>query len=314
MSFGPRTLIAESFQAVEIKHLKGQISNEADDASGRTSAEIERVLYVRVKDFGWLERAAGAERQEQWSVKIPKTDKNAGSGSIRVRKSTNLREPGAAVSYVLTTKLDIGMRGSCAETPEQSSLDQFNIFKYFGDAGMLKDRYTFPIEGSDLNWEVDCFPKPGEMYHDWVKIDLEKWPRGKELPALPMEFVEMLDGSEGLQTPEAEEKIKQMYETMFLTPNTNQPLVDYGDTGTAGATDEDGENKQNDNGANGGTDDDNAGAAGTGASDDTGGADDNPPNAGDDQGGDGSGKEGAGATDDGNPDQDDNAGKGGNEG
>ncbi|BCM95128.1 hypothetical protein [Burkholderia phage FLC6] len=305
MSFGPRTLIAESFQEVEVKSLKGLASNEAEDVSGRTSAEIERVIYVRVKDFAWLERATGAERQEQWSVKIAKTDKNAGSGSIRVRKSINLREPGAAVSYVLTSKLDIGERGSCAETPEQSSLDQFNIFKYFGDAGMIKDRYTFPIEGSDLNWEVDCFPKPGAQYHDWVKIDLESWPRGKELPALPMEFTEMLDGSEGLQSPESEEKIKQMYETMFLTPNTNQPLADYGNSDAppaGGATDEDGEQKQNDNpdggtpaaddgsGDNGGGDgaggdDQNAGGDDSGGGDNAAGSDDNA--SGDDDQGDG---------------------------
>lgn len=303
MSFGPRTLIAESFQAVEIKALKGLTSNEAEDVSGRTSAEIERVIYVRVKDFGWLERASGAERQEQWSVKIPKTDLNAGSGSIRVRKSINLREPGAAVSYVLTTKLDIGTRGSCAETPEQSSLDQFNIFKYFGDKGMIKDRYTFPIEGSDLNWEVDCFQKPGAMYHDWVKIDLEAWPRGKELPALPMEFTEMLDGSEGLQSPESEEKIKQMYETMFLTKNTNQPLADYGNTDpNAGATDEDGENKQNDQ-ANGAPPADDAGGSDTGGAatpddqpaasdggDDQAGGGDNTGGSDDDQGGDDQGE------------------------
>lgn len=297
MSFGPRTLIAESFQDVEVKSLKGLASNEAEDVSGRTSAEIERVIYVRVKDFAWLERASGAERQEQWSVKIAKTDKNAGSGSIRVRKSINLREPGAAVSYVLTSKLDIGQRGSCAETPEQSSLDQFNIFKYFGDAGMIKDRYTFPIEGSDLNWEVDCFPKPGAQYHDWVKIDLERWPRGKELPALPMEFTEMLDGSEGLQSPESEEKIAQMYQTMFLTPNTNQPLADYGNSDAAGgATDEDGEQKQNDNpdgstpptddGSGGGDDDQNAGGDDNGSgSDDNSGGDDNQGGGDDDQSG-----------------------------
>jgi hypothetical protein len=251
MSFGSRTLIAESFQEVEIKSLLGLKSNEAEDVSGRTSAEIERVIYVRVKDFAWLERAAGAERQEQWTIKVPKTESNAGAGSVRVRKSINLREPGAAVSYVLTSKLEIGNKGSCAETPEQSSLDQFNIFKYLADKGMLKDRYSFNIEGSDLNWEVDCFPKPGEMYHDWVKIDLESWPRGKELPALPMEFTEMLDGSEGMQSPESAEKIGQLYETIFLTKNTNQPLSDYGNTDPApaegGATNEDGEAQQNDN-------------------------------------------------------------------
>uniref|UniRef100_A0AAU7PFA5 Uncharacterized protein n=1 Tax=Burkholderia phage vB_BgluM-SURPRISE13 TaxID=3159457 RepID=A0AAU7PFA5_9VIRU len=277
MSFGSSTLLADSFKAVEIKALKGLKSNEAEDVSGRTSAEIERVIYVRVKDFGWLERATAAERQEQWSIKIPKTEANAGAGSIRVRKSINLREPGAAVSYVLTTKLEIGNRGSCAETPEQSSLDQFNVFKYLADKGMLKDRYYFNIEASDLQWEVDCFPKPGEMYHDWVKIDLESWPRGKELPSLPMEFTELLDGSEGLQSPESEQKIAQLYETMFLTKNTNQPLSDYGNTDPApaaeGATNEDGEPQENDN------PDANGDAAAAGGDDQSGGGDDtsNPP-------------------------------------
>lgn len=305
MSFGPRTLIAQTLMENEIKTLRGIVSNEAEDASGRTSAEIERVIYVRVKDFGFLDRATGAERQEQWSIKIPKTDSNAGSGSIRVRKSINLREPGAPVQFVLTTKLDIGNKGSSAETPEQSSLDQFNVFKYLADKGMIKDRYYFPIEGSDLQWEVDCFPKPGEMYHEWVKIDLESWPRGKELPALPMEFVEMMDGSEGMQTPEAQEKIGQLYETMFLTPNTNQPLSDYGNTTDAGATDEDGENKQNDQ--TGATDDQNTdpnantdadpnAPANDDANNDNGGGDDQS-NTDDDQGGDDVQKEVKEATD-----------------
>jgi hypothetical protein len=299
MSFGPINLISSIM-----------ISNEAEDVSGRTSAEIERVIYVRVKDFGFLERANGAERQEQWSIKVEKTDDNAGSGSVRVRKSTNLREPGAAVQYVLTSKLDIGQMGSSAETPEQSSLDQFNIFKYLASKGMLKDRYYYPIEGSDLSWEVDCFPKPGAMYHEWVKIDLEKWPRGKELPALPMEFLEMMDGSEGMQTDESKEKISKLYEEIFLIPNTNSPLADYGNTDPAGgATDEEGQNKENDqgagnaddpNGADPGKVDDGSTVDADGAGKGSGSDDDSSAGAGEDAGGgDKDGKDAAGKTSEG---------------
>lgn len=257
---GSRTLIAGFMMNNEIKALRGLHSNEAEDVSGRTSAEIERVLYARVSSFDFLERATGAERQEQWSVKIPKTDENAGSGSIRVRKVTNLREPGAAVQYILTTKLDIGSKGSSAETSEQSSVDQFNVFKYLANKGMLKDRYTFSIEGTDLNWEVDCFPKPGEMYYEWVKIDLEHWPRDKELPQLPFAFAEMIDGSEGQQTEESKAKISKLYEEVFLMANTKDPLAPYEEeaSGQPGAaTDEEGQNKDNDPGKNGNENDPN---------------------------------------------------------
>ena len=238
------------------------ISNEAEDVSGRTKAEIERVLYVRVKNFDFLERATGAERQEQWSVKVAKTEENAGSGSIRVRKVTNLREPGAAVQYVLTSKLDIGKAGSAAETSEQSTLDQFNVFKYMANKGMLKDRYTFPIEGSDLYWEVDCFPKPGEMYFEWVKIDLESWPRDKELPQLPMAFSEMLEGTEGEQTEDGKAKISQLYQDVFLIANTKAPLAQYASEqpevapDTTGATGTQGNDSPDDTGNNGDDGDD----------------------------------------------------------
>jgi hypothetical protein len=227
--FGSNTLIAGLMRDREFR---GMISNESEDTSGRTAAEIERVIYARVSSFDFLDKASGAERQEQWSIKVAKSEENAGSGSIRVRKTTNLREPGASVQYVLTSKLDVGGQGHSAETSEQSTVDQFNIFKYMANKGMLKDRYTFPIPGSDLIWEVDCFPKPGEMYFEWVKIDLEKWPSGKELPQLPFAVAEMMDGDPGQQSEETKSKISRLYQDVFLIPNTKEPLSSYADEGS----------------------------------------------------------------------------------
>lgn len=266
---GTPTFMAGMFANREMRSM--MISNESEDTSGRTAAEIERTIYVRVTNFDFLERAIGAERQEQWSVKIEKTEENAGSGSIRVRKVTNLREPGAAIQYVLTSKLDVGTQGNCAETSEQSSLDQFNIFKYFANKGMLKDRYTFQIEGSDLVWEVDCFPKPGEMYFEWLKIDLEKWPSGKELPQLPFNIVEMIDGDEKQQSEESKNKISRLYEEVFLIPNTKDPLAKYAEPESEqpGVADDqanqntdtpDGTNNDDDDGTGAGQDNDNAGS------------------------------------------------------
>lgn len=234
------------------------VSNEAEDVSGRTSAEIERVLYARLGNFDFLKQANAADHQEQWSVKVAKTDENAGSGSIRVRKVINLREPSAPIQYVLATKLDIGEKGSSAETPEPSTADQFRIFKYLGNKGMVKDRYYFDIDGTDLRWEVDCFAaKNGTgLYNEWVKIDLEKWPRGKALPQLPFEVLELIDGSPGYLTDENKAKVDELYQQVFLTSNEMNPLMTYEEeaapedpNATGAATDEEGQKKDNDKGS-----------------------------------------------------------------
>ena len=244
---------------------KCMISVEAEDVSGRTHAEIERVIYAKVKNFDFLDNANGAERQEQWSVKIEKNEENQGSGTIRVRKSLDLRAEGSKPQYILTTKLDVGEKGSNAENNEASTKDMFRLFQYLASKGMVKDRYYFDIPDTDNRFEVDCFPNPDTMYPLWVKIDLENWPRGKALPALPFEFEEMMDGTAGEVSEENEGKIKELYETIFLKANEMQPLVEY-DNDPDQSTDEDGQTATNtttNDGADSGQDD-NDGGTGSG--------------------------------------------------
>lgn len=111
-------------------------------------------------------------------------------------------------------------------------------------------------------------PKPGGHYFEWVKIDLEHWPRGKELPQLPMAFSEMLEGTEGEQTEEGKAKISQLYQEVFLIANTKEPLASYESEqpavapDTTGATGtQDNTSSTDDDGQNGNTsgDDNNAG-------------------------------------------------------
>jgi hypothetical protein len=120
------------------------------------------------------------------------------------------------------------------------------------------------------------------MYFEWVKIDLEKWPAGKELPQLPFAVAEMMDGDKASMSEETKTKISRLYEDVFLMKNTNEPLASYAEP----------ENEQPAVAA------DSQNVPGAGSEDN--------PNQGEDDNGnddpDGTGKPAAGKSDDGNED------------
>lgn len=212
-----------------MKHLQAlmarSIAMEKDVQDGKTFVEKERVIYARISDFEQLaSKAKSADHQEQWGLKIPKTDKNFAEGQVRVRAITplairdgqRLPVPTEGAQYVYTVKAKQGM-GHNLEAPIPATADAFEIFKRIAENGMIKDRYHFPVEGTPLVYEIDVFLKPDGSYHEWVKIDLETKDMDAELPPLPIEVEEqILDNTED----KAEQaKIKQLYNTIFLTPN-----------------------------------------------------------------------------------------------
>lgn len=211
-----------------MKHLQAlmavSIAMEKDVQDGKTFMEKERVIYARISDFEQLKKAKSADHQEQWGLKIAKTDENFAEGQVRVRAVTPLSLTGegppyratAGAQYVFTVKAKQGM-GQNLETPVPATADAFEIFKRIAENGMIKDRFHFPVEGTDLIYEIDVFLKADGSYHEWVKIDLETKDMAAELPPLPIEVEEqILDNTED----KAEQaKIKQLYSTIFLTPN-----------------------------------------------------------------------------------------------
>lgn len=191
-------------------------------SDGAALKEREFVFYARIKDGYEFPPTDNKERQEQWTIKIPQTDANAAKGDIRVRK-TDLFDHGdlGQTEYVLTTKVRNGGEGD-DEVPIPSSEDQFNHFKRLAESGMLKDRYTYDIPGTELKWEVDAFLKPGGGYHPWVKLDLEvpaDAPRDFGIPEFPIEGEEWIKAQTGERLPAEEAKLRELYETMFLTKN-----------------------------------------------------------------------------------------------
>lgn len=192
---------------------------------GKKTMEVEFQIYGKLIDPSQLEKAATVERQEQWSHKIEKTDKNAGSAVIRVR-SINRGE-----QYIRTTKIKTPSGGTM-ETECPSSKDEFDMFMVFADQGMIKDRYTFPVDGR--TYEIDVFCDSRGNVQPWVKIDLEITELSDqeltkealaellsqiELPDLPVDLSDVIILPPVNRDPKKQARVDELYETVFLVNN-----------------------------------------------------------------------------------------------
>lgn len=180
--------------------------------------EKELVFYGKLVSFNEL-KTKTAEYQEQYEVKIEKSDKNAVGGRIRVRKTVKGdKEP----KYILTTKTKLP-DGSEYESDCRTTEENFIQFKYFCEGGMIKDRYSFPVEGyKGLKWEIDVFTGTNGLFHEWVKIDLEMEDENIELanlPPFPVQLTDVITNQNGQRTPEEEAIVRTLYDTVFRTPN-----------------------------------------------------------------------------------------------
>lgn len=193
------------------------LSQEAID-SPKTILEQEYVFYVRITNFKQLENAAHAEKHEQWQIKIPSTDDNAGSGSIRARKVTSAD---GTISYEITTKSKT-KKGNI-ETTVPATEENFTQIAFMANSGMRKDRYTFPIPNSDLSFEVDVYPDGKAGYYTWAKIDLEVKSPLSSFPELPIQVEEIITPQDA-DTPEGQEEVSRLFDTFFLLKNKYKDL------------------------------------------------------------------------------------------
>ncbi len=210
--------------------LIGYISMEADVQDGKLFRERERVIYARLGDMSVLGKAESADHQEQWTIKLPKTENNSAKGQIRVRKVIPMvkstdgekfelsHRDGDDAQYVLTTKAEKAADDRL-EVPAPVTKDMFELFRLLAENGMIKDRYHFPIENG-LVFEVDVYLKEDGSYHEWVKIDLELKDISVDIPELPFSVEEMI--LDKTQDSAEKSKITDLYETVFLTKNNSQ--------------------------------------------------------------------------------------------
>lgn len=174
-----------------------------DLENGQASREKEYVWYGRLTNPQELAKATNKETQKQSAIK-------GKGGTIRVRETISMGQ----VRFTLTAKAYSG-RGDAQEGSVPVSKDLHEIFKSISGESMDKIRYTFPIEGSDLKWEVDVFIDAQGNPKEWVKIDLEVPDTTSEWPPLPVTLSDTIFGGNDEYTPEQKAKLDELYANVF---------------------------------------------------------------------------------------------------
>ena len=161
------------------------IETGLEDVVSDTIIEKEHVIVARLLNFAQLKKANKAVVIEQYMVKVDKTDKNAGSGSIRIRKVTDRK---GNVTYEMTTKNNV--KDGRIETTTVANEMMFKQMQALAEGGMLKHRYSFNIKGTDFVWEVDVVPDGSGGYKQWCLCECEVADLATQKPELPIETEE----------------------------------------------------------------------------------------------------------------------------
>lgn len=209
------------FQLVSQLNAGISISMEEDVQDGKTFHEHEHEFYVEIEDFEQLKNAESVDLQEQWNIKVDKTEGNAAKGALRIRQiykgdlngGPNQKPQGEA-QYVLTTKVNQGI-GKRLEVPVPTTKDAFDLFAMLSDSGMIKHRYHFPV--GELVFEVDMFLNPEGGYYPVAKIDLEVKNMSGKIPPLPIKVKSEIMGNS--RSKQDQQKIKEYYDKYFISKN-----------------------------------------------------------------------------------------------
>lgn len=190
--------------------------NEEIENVGKAVREKEHTAYARILDFSQLKKADKAEIQEQHIIPVERTDKNRGSGKIRIRKVTSRS---GDVRYELTTKSDV--KEGKIEVTVPTTEENFIQFKVLASVSMFKHRYTFTDEGSGLKWEVDAVPDGNGGYYPWVRAEIEVKDLNNKVPEFPIKTEEIIYPPELSETSEEEykEKTDKLNSRFFVKGN-----------------------------------------------------------------------------------------------
>lgn len=210
-----RALLA---MALKLTLTQPKVSLEAGDFAAaedaKTEVELEHTWYGQLTDPTELEKATTIEGQEQWSIPAQPGDNCKYGGSVRVRKSVR----GDETSYMMCIKAFEQGKLGCLENEFEINEATFEQVKRVAESGMIKTRYTFPIEGTDYAFEVDVYPDG----KSWVKVDLEVEDPKFKIPELPVTLKGLIKDNPARRTPEQDKLIKELMLRYFKRGNAYQ--------------------------------------------------------------------------------------------
>lgn len=165
-----------------------RIGLETEGVDAKMQKEIEIGFWVRINDWDEVKELIGkAEKQEQISVYIDKSDLNYVAGAIRIRRT---EDKDGNLTYLMTIKQKF--RGEVDSGSSLNTEVEFEVSEdaYLSMAGFCsgvvkKHRYSIPIDGTDLYWALDCAEDGEGGYKPWVRVELEVPELNAPLPNLP---------------------------------------------------------------------------------------------------------------------------------
>lgn len=195
-------------ESLLVKYLGVTTTDVSLEALNQKLEEIEYELYCKINDFDELKKAKSKEQQEQWTLFF---NKKGVRNAIRVRKTVGKD----GTKYELTSKVKIpGLTGDW-EIETEVERKHFDIVKDLAETGMIKDRYFFPIDGTDLIWEVDVFKNLQGEIQPWVKLDLEVHKEMATLPPTPIEGSDWILEQYSERSPETIDKLDKVFKEHF---------------------------------------------------------------------------------------------------
>jgi CYTH domain-containing protein len=170
--------------------IKGMLLGENNVINGKSQRELEYTFLGWIKDFTQLEKATKVEEYEQWWFTTDGSrNKGTTSGTIRVRSIDN-KNFSMTVKHKQHSK---SMANESKETEVPITKDMFDSFKKLSPLGVYKTRHFFPIEGTDLTWELDVFTMPNGDVSEWCMIDLEVKGELEKIPEPPIDLEEFFN-------------------------------------------------------------------------------------------------------------------------
>lgn len=184
--------IAEQFFGISVESLP----------SGKLHDELELTIYAEMADINDLAKAVSKEIHEQYEVPL-KTETNIRQ---RIRGVNGKR-------WIQTVKIPRDDKPGNWESEDDISEATFKVLRAATpEEGYLKERYFFPVVGTDLVYEVDVFQTNGGIKSTWVKIDLEFTDTTMEVPPLPFSTKSKIYADNPNTTSAERDWIKQLWE------------------------------------------------------------------------------------------------------
>lgn len=169
-----------------------------------TLEEIEYIFFLKLGDFEQLKNAKCKETQEQWSILF---QKEKVENVIRVRRSVKEGEE----TFTLTSKVNFAELDGKWELEREVDRSHFDQVKDMAQDGLIKERHYFPVDGTDLTWEVDVFYDDQGNPVEWVKLDLEVPKRLTNLPSFPLTHTDVFDAQFEERTAEQHQFVSDLF-------------------------------------------------------------------------------------------------------